>query len=317
VRKLLWAGVVAGSALLLFLALLGILNLREGPPSGAEPGGKDALLKRVGVLGDAQKGLANLSRITAAVLREKVQLVLQTGDFVSNNDEGHYRLARLYYHRGGGNEVPMVVAPGNHDLKGGSDRFKAWCGELEKSFTIANVAFVVLDNAFGHPPPDPKHVEERIAAAGPHQAVVLAMHQPPFDVKGTPKPEYAGFLEWLEKSRIAYLLCGHEHGYLRKKVGESTVIINGVGGDYDKWQLDQKVYATILEIDGTTISDRSIVLEPVHEVWENIEHLAIGHLGEAYRRRPVWCWLGTVLLLKLTGLGWCLLLRRPRIPTAP
>jgi len=77
-----------------------------------------------------------------------------------------------------------------------------------------------------------------------------------------------------------------------------------VGGDYDKWQLDQKVYATILEIDGSKIMDRQIVLEPVHEIWENVEHLAIGHVGEAYRGHPILCWGGTLLLAG--GVVWAI-----------
>jgi hypothetical protein len=44
------------------------------------------------------------------------------------------------------------------------------------------------------------------------------------------------------------------------------------------------------------VEDRNIVLEPVHEVWENVEHLAVGHVAEAYRRHPIPCWGGTFLL---------------------
>ena len=254
---------------------------------------------RVGVLGDAQKGLANLRNVARELRRQKVDLLLQTGDLVSNNDDGHYRLAAGFL-RGAGFGMPLV-APGNHDLKGSPDRFLRWCGPLERSFNKGDVAYVLLNNAWGNPPPDPKHVEDRIAAAGPHQAVVLAMHQPPFDLQEHPKPEYAAFLAWLEKSKVDYLMCGHVHGYFRKKVGDTTVIVNGVGGDYDKWQFDQKVYATILDIDGTKISDRRIELEPVHEVWENIEHLAIGHVAEAYRGHPILCWGATVLLMAGVG----------------
>jgi hypothetical protein len=303
VRKLLWAGAVTGTLLLLFLGLLGYVNetavyLESSvaePPDLKQPG------YRVGVLGDAQKGLANLRNATNAVLKEKVRFILQTGDLVANNDEGHYRLARRYLLLGGW-PIPPEVAPGNHDLKGGSERFERLIGPLEQSFTRDGVAFVLVNNAFGNPVPTVAHFEERIAAAGPHEAVVIAMHQPPFDLQGQPKPEYAEFLAWLEKSKVNYLMCGHVHGYLRKTVGNTTVIINGVGGDYDAWQFDQKVYATILEIDGAKITDRSIELDPVHEVWENVEHLAIGHVGEAYRRRPFLCWGGTVLLA--VGVAW-------------
>ena len=315
-RKLQWGGVAAGSILILSLALLGVVGWLDGrtpdPPDRRPP---DVGPWRIGVLGDAQKGLANLRNITQAVMNENVSMLVQTGDLVSNNDDGHYRLAIRYLKKGNAFGLPLV-APGNHDLKGGTDRFLSQCNRLEESQTVRDVAVVILNNAFGNPIPSPKHIEERIAAAGPHKAVVLAMHQPPFDVEGNSKPEYAEFLAWLEKSKVAYLLCGHVHAYLKKKVGETTVIINGVGGDYDKWQLDQKVYATILEIDGTKITDRKIELEPVHEVWENVEHLAIGHVAEAYRQKPILCWLGTVLLAGAVGWGWVRLLRRPKIPQA-
>jgi 3',5'-cyclic AMP phosphodiesterase CpdA len=309
VRKLPWAGVIVGTVLLLVLGFLGAVNLVDLQFGTTRGGGTPAGgVWRIGVLGDAQKGLANLRNISRAVVDEKVSLLLQTGDLVSNNDEGHYRLALRYVKRGAW--LP-AVAPGNHDLKGSPDRFISHFGSLEASFTAQDVAVVLLNNAFGNPVPDPKHIEERIAAAGPHKAVLLAMHQPPFDVQGNPVPGYEAFLAWLERSKVAYLLCGHVHTYMKKKVGETTVIINGVGGDYDKWQLDQKVYATILEIDGAKITDRRIELEPVHEFWENVEHLAIGHVAEAYRRNPLLCWFGTLVLAGLVGWGWARLLRRP------
>ena len=314
-RKLLWAGVVLGTLLLVCLAALLYVDLRERTTDLSIPEIPQFDELRIGVLGDAQKGLANLRNITRAVLKENVSLLLQTGDLVSSNDDGHYRLARLYLRRGGSELIPCVV-PGNHDVKGGVERFIDSFGPLEKSFVVRGVAVVVLDNASGTPP-DPKHVEEQIVKAGRHQAVLLAMHQPPFDAQGAARPEYAAFLAWLEKSGVAYLLCGHVHGYIKKKVGETTVLINGVGGDYDKWQLDQRVYATILDVDGSRITDRRIEIEPVHEVWENIEHLAIGHVAEGYRRKPVLCWMGTLLLAGGLGWGWRRLLRQPKIPTPP
>ena len=316
-KKLLWTGAVGGTLLLLFLASQGLVILitfiseLPGPTDPPPPG------FRVGILGDAQKGLANLRNITKALLGERVRFLLQTGDLVSNNDDGHYRLARRYLELGGWDAWPAVT-PGNHDLKGGDERFRATIGPLERSFTIDGVAFVLVNNAFGNPIPSPSHLDRRIAAAGPHQAVVMAMHQPPFDVQGQAKPEYAEFLAWLEKSKVDYLVCGHVHGYLKKKVGDTTVIINGVGGDYDKWQLDQKVYGTVLDIDGSKITDRQIVLDPVHEVWENVEHLAVGHVGEAFRRQPGLS--GGATLLVMAGVAWAIrriiALREP-FKTAP
>jgi predicted phosphodiesterase len=320
VRKLLWAAVLLGTLVLAGLQLLKYLAGRISWETavrleGAAWLGPTSSRFNVGVMGDAQKGLANLSNITRALLKERAQYLLQTGDLVSTNDNGHYQLAELYLVRGGTDRWPIVV-PGNHDIKGGTDEFEFNCGPLERSFTMNDVAFVTLNNASGKPP-DLKHVEARIAAAGPHKSLVLAMHVPPFDLQGTPRPEYEVFLSWLEKSKVAYLLCGHVHAYLKKKVGETTVIINGVGGDYDSWQMNQKVYGTILEIDGATITDRRIEIEPVHEVWENVEHLAAGHVGEAYRQHPVLCWGATLLLAAGVGWGWVRLVRRPKNISTP
>jgi 3',5'-cyclic AMP phosphodiesterase CpdA len=300
VRKLIWAGVLLGGALLLGLAGLLALDWHERTREFPDPVLPSYEEFRIGVLGDSQKGLANLRNITRAVLQENVSLLVHTGDLVSDNDDGHYRLARLYLRRGGAEVIP-VVAPGNHDVKGGTERFVECLGPLEKSFTDRGVAIVTLNNP-GGVPPDPARVESLITSAGRHKAVVLAMHQPPLDLQGNPRPEYAAFLAWLEKSRVAYLVCGHLHGYLKKQVGDTTVIINGVGGDYDAWQLGQKVYATILEVDGARITDRRIEMDPVHEVWENVEHLAIGHVAEGYRRKPFLCWPATLLLA--AGVAW-------------
>jgi hypothetical protein len=176
-------------------------------------------------------------------------------------------------------------------------------GPQEQSFVVGKIAIILVQNAWGLPP-EAARLEQQIAAAGPHQAVVLAMHQPPFDLQGNPKPEYAAFLSWLEKSKVAYLLCGHVHGYIKKQVGETTVIVNGVGGDFDSWQLNQEVYLTLLEVDGDRIRDRALKFPPVHGLKENLEHLALGHVAEAYRRRPLVCWALTLLLAGGVGFAF-------------
>jgi hypothetical protein len=310
-RKIAWVGTALGGTLLAGMAFLACVHGAAGtrPDSLQAPPIPSGARYRVGVLGDAQKGLANLSRITREVRKEDVAFLLQTGDLVANNDEGHYRLATRSLERGGATHWPYVV-PGNHDVKGGTERFRRWCGELERSFTVGPLAFVTLDNASGAPP-DLGHVKERIRAAGPHEAVVLAMHVPPFDLKEEPRPDCGEFLQWLKTSEVRYLLCGHVHGYFKKQVGSTTVIVNGVGGDFDAWQFDQDVYATILDVDGASITDRTIRIAPAHEVWENIEHFAVGHFAETFRRSPVRSWGGTILLAGLFGLSLAGIRRRP------
>jgi 3',5'-cyclic AMP phosphodiesterase CpdA len=254
---------------------------------------------RVAVLGDSQKGLANLSNLLRCVKEEKVDFILHTGDLVSTNDEGHYRLVALYLERAG-IDVPMIVVPGNHDLKGSPERFRREIGPLELSFVRGSITFATLDNASGKPP------EGRLPAGD----AVLAMHVPPFDVSGKPLAAYGPFLEDLQKSRVKVLLSGHVHDYIRKEIGATVAIANGVGGDYESWQLKQKVYATILEVDGTSIRDRVVELPPEHGLVENLEHFAVGHVAQAYRDGPFLAWAGTALLAVLAGASFGFARRR-------
>jgi hypothetical protein len=267
------------------------------------------------VLGDAQKGVGNLANVLGAVAEANADLILHTGDLVASNDEGHYRLAASIFRRSS-LRVPTVVAPGNHDIKGDPARFERRLGPLDLSFRRGKVSFLIVNNAFGNPP-DLAMLEARVVQVPPGDAVVLAMHVPPFDVKGNPIPAFDPFVRWLEKSRVRYLLCGQLHDYLRRTIGSTVVISNGVGGDYGSWQFNQKVCITILDVEGTTITDRLVELPPTHGIGANFEHLALGHVGEAYRARPWLCWPATAALAAIVGAAFTVPRRRPGPMSSP
>lgn len=264
-RALAWTGVVLGGLATAFFGLcLGLVlvtaDVPMPPGTWTPPPGPYT----VAVLGDSQKGLTNLKNLVRELGRVKPSLTLHTGDLVSENDDAHYRLAARAVR-----DVPgsFRTVPGNHDLKGSPERFVKAFGGLEFEVAAGPVTFLGLDNAFGHGL-DVQALEKRTAGK---EAVVLLFHVPCED-----KP----FLDWLEKSpRVKYVLNGHRHEYSQKKVGATTVLVNGVGGDYDSWELDQKVYATLLHVDGASIRHSTITLPPEHGVWDNLEHFALGHLG--------------------------------------
>lgn len=274
---------------------------------------------RVAVLGDTQKGIGNLRNLLEELKKEKIDLILHTGDLVATNDEGHYRLAAAAFRR---SElvVPLAVVPGNHDIKGDPRRFEATVGPLESSFRRGQVSFIVVNNASGAPP-DLARLEARVAEAPHEDAVVLAMHVPPFDDKGGIRAGFGPFAVWLEQSRVRYLCCGHVHGYVRREIGRTVVIANGVGGDYESWQFDQKVCATILEVEGTAIRDRSIELPPSHGIVANLEHFAAGHLARMVHERLWIAQLVTSLLTLIAGYAflrlWLRARRARRGPAAP
>ncbi len=282
-RGLAWTGVVLGglatSYLLLLLGILCCASDVPWPPSAwTAPAGP----YKVAVLGDTQKGLSNLKNLVRELGRIQPSLTLHTGDLVGENDEGHYRLAARALRNVPGS---FRVTPGNHDLKGNHRIFIAALGGLEFELQAGALTFVGVNRAFGEDL-DLEVLEKRTAGK---EAVVLLFHVPCDD-----KP----FLAWLEKSpRVKYVFNGHRHEYSEKKIGSTTVITNGVGGDYDSWQLDQKVYATILDVDGPSIRHSTITLPPEHGLWDNLEHAALGHFGPG-----AWCALFGSLFL--TAFAW-------------
>lgn len=318
--------VLAAGSLLFALALCAVAVLAAGDPRPRRLGNhQDNLVEissgvapyRVAVLGDTQKGIASFGRLMEKLAEEKPAFYVHTGDLVSHNDDGHWLLARLAVGRAAP-DAPFLVAAGNHDVKGGDWRFAKHIGPSEISFGRGGVGFVFLDNASG-PPRDLRRLEIAIEMARvQHDRLVLFMHVPPFRT-GTDRleaaPGWEEFLELCRGSRVRYVVCGHAHGYTRFESGGIVWIANGIGGDSESWQADERVMATVLEVgaDGE-IRDRPVeVPRPFSPVIE-LEHFAIGHAVEPWRRRPIWAWGLTGALAGLWG--WAVV-RLPRRRSSP
>jgi predicted phosphodiesterase len=282
-RRLLWAVWWTGFAVLiavvsatLWAAFNQPVHARFGNTARPET---SPAVSRIAVFGDTQKGLAAFAELAARAKREGIDLAIHTGDLVSRADVGHYDLATRWVQRANLG-VPFVVTPGNHDIKSGNGLFEQRIGPRQFAFRWGPVDIVVIDNAVG--PPDLGAVQSMLAAArGP---ILLFMHVPPLDGEAI-KPGYTKFVADLAEFPVRYVFSGHVHGYSRVRKWGIVFISNGVGGDSESWQFDQKAHLTIVEANGSSITDQSIVVEPVLGIGANLEHLAIGHVGEIVLRR--------------------------------
>ncbi|HZL71915.1 MAG TPA: metallophosphoesterase [Planctomycetota bacterium] len=304
-RRLFWA--TWWASLLLVLGLLACLGIAIAcKPGKAELGNRrmpasHSEKTKIAVFGDTQKGLAGFAALAEIAKKEGVDLAIHTGDLVSQADAGHYDLALRWIERARLG-VPLVVTPGNHDVKGGEKLFEERIGRRQLAFPWGPVDIVVIDNSTG--PPDEAAAESMIAQS--NRPILLFMHVPPIEAPTTnyvPKPAYVKFLQMIRKYPVTHVFSGHAHGYSKVRDGSVVFVSNGVGGDSDSWQFGQKAHLTIVEASKDAIGSREISIDPVFSWGANVEHLAIGHVGEILLRR-IWGIPALLLLMAALYFSW-------------
>ncbi|HTF57414.1 MAG TPA: metallophosphoesterase, partial [Planctomycetota bacterium] len=206
-RRLVWTAWLAG--VLFVLCILGCLPLALMARIGTRIHGNGNLpplrrddTTRIAVFGDTQKGLAAFAALAERAKAEGVDLAVHTGSLVGHADPGHYDLAESRVRRAD-LYVPFIVAPGDHDIKGGEGLFEDRIGPRQFAIRWGPVDIIVVDNAVA--PPDEGAVERMLASAkGP---ILLFMHVPPNEPGAktfTPKPTYIRFLEMIRKRPVRY-----------------------------------------------------------------------------------------------------------------
>ena len=304
-RKLAGALLVLGFAFILLLyACLGIAIASAGVrPSLVANGSLSANDKpsvRIAVLGDTQKGVAAFAALLNRAQGEEIDLAVHTGDFVSHADAGHYDFALTWLMRAA--LVPVLITPGNHDLKGAEDLFPSRVGPLQGRYRWGPVDLVIINNALG--PPDLSKVEELVKdARGP---ILVFMHVPPFEAMKEAfevRPGYQPFLDLVGRHPIRYVFSGHAHTYRRVEHAGTVYIANGVGGDSDSWEFDQRAHVSLVDATADLVRDREISIAPVISFWANVEHLAVGHVGE-FILRTIPGWPTFILLQAVLAVGY-------------
>src|SRR5262249_26149158 len=112
---------------------------------------------RFAVLGDVQGGTVALGEALRHLRdRGDVAVAIQPGGLVPRDDPGHYELVSSAV-RGANPGFPMLVVPGNHDVKNGGERFSRTLGPRQTAFVTAGCLFVLCDNALA--PLDAEHVK--------------------------------------------------------------------------------------------------------------------------------------------------------------
>ncbi|HND10676.1 MAG TPA: metallophosphoesterase [Pseudomonadota bacterium] len=197
------------------------------------------------VYGDCRDRDSDHQAVVRAMLKERPDFVLQTGDMVSRaGDVGQWRryfaaVSPLI------RSVPMYPALGNHELRGDPDashffRYFVIPGDRKRrpvyyAFRYGNSLFVSLD---GNSPLDHDQsvwLERTLAEASQDRSIshmFAFVHQPPYSVGA-----YCGsdriqrrLVPILRRYGVRAVFAGHEHAYQHLERGGLRYFVTGGGG---------------------------------------------------------------------------------------
>ena len=258
------------------------------------------------VLGDIQSGVGSLSRLSARIEEDgNIPFAIQTGDAVTNADEGYYHLLLTALAHA---DFPtrLFVVPGNHDVKKDSGKlFEEYFGPEELWFTYGTGLFVLMNNALAPFNEEQYNRLEQVLATHADQVdhIFLFMHRPPINWEGNTKEpvegRYTRLLELLETYHVDYVFTGHYHGYHREERGGTIFLSNGQGGDYEHDDVLVPCCYTTVALNGSMVRDWVTELPPKASIvlQGRIQRLLIARIAPIASQTQ---WIASILVL-MTG----------------
>jgi hypothetical protein len=185
----------------------------------------------------ARRGGYFAFRALTRVLREtKPGFAISIGDLASHATTGSYRKLRKLL---GQIPVPLVVAPGNHDLFDhtvyNAAHFHALFGADNGSFQWGPVKVIVLNNAWGSIADEQfTWLEKTLATSSP--CTLVFCHKPPFDSREhtfygmEERPHAEKLHELFRLYKVSAVFSGHIHTLQRSEKDGVTYVVSGGGG---------------------------------------------------------------------------------------
>jgi hypothetical protein len=171
---------------------------------------------RIGVVGDIQNGVSELSDLLDALREERVDLIVQLGDVANGGQAGRYAVVRRVFeeHAPG---IPVLAVPGNHDIGPGDSiaTWTRWVGPPQWRADVRGWRIVGIDDALGTISPDSMDLL-RVAArdAPPACGTIVVAHRPLAGGDGAPEHDpWEARAQQLAKSGLVptATLSGHWH----------------------------------------------------------------------------------------------------------
>ena len=200
------------------------------------------------IIGDNRTGTDIYARLVKKIAADRPAFVINVGDTIWHS--GSVQEWDRFVDLSAPLTMPYFIAPGNHEMwgKNGESSFKEFVrqpgNELYYSFKAGNSLFIILDT-------EERGKEARIAGAqlewlkktlagSKEKFKFVFMHRPMYPTKNYGEhfedslnkyPEERDLLEAMfGQYGVNAVFVGHEHLYLRKKVGGIIHVITGGGG---------------------------------------------------------------------------------------
>jgi len=237
-------GAYVATACVFGLALVRARALaRRGPPRATANRAPPTLSAptRIAFLGDVQRGLREVAGPVVAALRaEGATLLVSSGDLASHGEAPYHGLVGAAFDRAG-LDVPLLVAPGNHDVERsghaagdeGRARFEALVGPRRFTARVGPLLVVGVDDGLDPLDADVwSWVGERVAAHdGPW---VYVGHRPPrrmLEPGFPPAPRCAELLAVFARRPPVLAVSGHLAHDAEAVVDGVRYVVNAEGGD--------------------------------------------------------------------------------------
>lgn len=280
------------SYIILSLSIAGLSYAGQGQ----KVNDKIAALERLGpeftfvVLGDNRSGDSVFKKLISMAMERKPQFIINTGDQIP--DPGDREDWREFWEMSRAIDVPYFLTVGNHDVNDAKsemiyrEEVDLPGNELYYSFNAGNSLFIVLDSYLTG---EQKRIVgeqykwlEGVLAGSDKRHKFVFLHHPLYPDKdkgrhfGNSLDRYPGERDrlqgLLERHKVRAVFAGHEHMYLRKRVGSIEHIITGGGGAslYAREEdggfyhfilvtvKDGKVFCEVIDINGK-VRDRFIL----------------------------------------------------------
>jgi len=215
------------------------------------------------VLGDIQSSFKNLNKLAYSNAGENISFIIQTGDLFSHADEGHYSLVIHELNKYNSN-LPILVVPGNHDIKEGEFLFHNYFGSRQYYFFCYKCLFIIIDNSLGPPYTTQFQWLKKTLSDNYPKAkhTFIFMHRESIEwERGKPHPaldDYAPFFRLLHTFQVDYVFSGHLHNYQRLEKSGTIFISNGLTSKMNGFMKISPNYITLVKVSADGIQDSKI-----------------------------------------------------------